>query len=56
MGEGPASSQGGGSGQTPTGSESSTGGQRPGGGKKTVDMLSVSMNDEKLINDAMAAF
>ena len=34
MGEGPASSQGGGSGQTPTGSESSTGGQRPGGGKK----------------------
>jgi UV excision repair protein RAD23 len=34
--EGPASSQGGGSAQTPTGSESSTGGRRPGG----VDDLS----------------
>ncbi len=32
--EGPASSQEGGSGQTPTGSESSAGGRRPGGGNK----------------------
>lgn len=41
MGEGPASSQGGGSGQTPTGSESSAGGQRPGG----VDDLSELSNN-----------
>ncbi len=35
--EGPASSQEGGSGQTPTGSESSAGGRRPGGGKKFLE-------------------
>ena len=34
MSEGPASSQGGGSAQTPTGSESSGGGRRPAGGGK----------------------
>ncbi|CAF4321433.1 unnamed protein product, partial [Rotaria sordida] len=43
LNEGPASSQGGESGQTPTGSESSAGGRRPGGAD---DLSELSQNPQ----------
>lgn len=46
LGEGPASSQGGESGQTPTGSESSAGGRRQGGGGGADDLSELSQNPQ----------